>query len=97
MANVLTALAPTLFSVAQEVAAEPFGAVDSVNANFADKGVAIGDTVTVPVAPVRAASTYTPAMTTTAGTDATAAKVDVSITANRMKVSNRAEVSRVRT
>ena len=84
MANVFTVLAPTLFSVAQEVAAEPFGAVDSVNANFADKGVAIGDTVTVPVAPVRAASTYTPAMTTTAGTDATAAKVDVSITANRM-------------
>lgn len=84
MANVFTALAPTLFSAAQEVAAEPFGAVDSVNANFADKGVAIGDTVTVPVAPVRSASTYTPAMTTTAGTDATASSVAVQITANRM-------------
>lgn len=84
MANVFTPLAPTLFSAAQEVAAEPFGIVDSVNANFADKGVAIGDTVTVPVAPVRAASTYTPAMTTTAGTDATASSVSVSITANRM-------------
>jgi hypothetical protein len=84
MPNVFTALAPTLFSAAQEVAAEPFGAVDSVNANFDDKGVAIGDSVTVPIAPVRAASTYSPAMTTSAGTDATAASVSVSITANRM-------------
>jgi hypothetical protein len=84
MPNVLTALAPTLFSAAQEVAAEPFGAVDSVNVNFSDKGVAIGDTVTVPVAPVRAASTYSPAMTTTAGTDSTATSVPVSISANRM-------------
>lgn len=83
MANVFTALAPTLFSVAQEVAAEPFGIVDSVNANFSDKGVAIGDSVTVPVAPVRSASDYTPAMTTTAGTDATASSVSVAITHNR--------------
>ncbi len=84
MPNVFTALAPTLFSVAQEVAAEPFGAVDSVNASFNDQGVAIGDSVTVPIAPVRAASTYSPAMTTTAGTDATASSVSVSITSNRM-------------
>lgn len=83
MANTLTNLAPVLFSVAQEVAAEPFGAVDSVNAQFGDQGVAIGDKVTVPVAPTRAAADYTPAMTTTAGTDATAAKVDVEITKNR--------------
>jgi len=84
VSNTFTALAPTLFSVAQEVAAEPFGAVDSVNANFSDQGVAIGDTVTVPIAPVRAASTYSPAMTTTAGTDAIASSVSVSISANRM-------------
>lgn len=84
MSNVFTALAPTLFSAAQEVAAEPFGAVDSVNASFDSKGVAIGDTVTVPVAPVRAASTYSPAMTTTAGSDATASSISVAITANRM-------------
>lgn len=84
MANVFTALAPTLFSVAQEVAAEPFGAVDSINAQFSDKGVAIGDSVVVPVAPVRATSTYTPAMTTTAGTDATAASVSVTIDYNKM-------------
>ena len=84
MANVLTALAPTLFSVAQEVAAEPFGVIDSINVNFSDKGVAIGDSVTVPVAPVATASTYTPAMTTTAGTDSTASSVAVSISTNSM-------------
>jgi len=83
MPNVFTTLAPTLFSAAQEVAAEPFGVVDSVNASFSDKGVAIGDTVTIPVAPVRAASDYTPAMTTTAGTDATALSVPVTISKNR--------------
>jgi hypothetical protein len=84
MSNVLTALAPTLFSAAQEVAAEPFGAVDSVNANFDNKGVAIGDKVIVPVAPVRAATTYTPAMTSSAGDAATASTVEVQISANRM-------------
>ena len=83
MANVFTALAPTLYSAAQEVSAEPFGAVDSINTNFDDKGVAIGDSVIVPVAPTRAAGDYTPAMTTTAGTDATATSVTVTITKNR--------------
>lgn len=83
MPNTLTALAPTLFSVAQEVAAEPFGAVDAVAATFSDKGVAVGDTVTVPVAPTRAAADYTPAMTTTAGDNATAASVAVTISKNR--------------
>lgn len=83
MANDLAVLAPVLFSVAQEVAAEPFGAVDSVSANFDSKGVSINDEVTVPIAPVRTASDYVPAMTTTAGTSATASKVAVRITANR--------------
>lgn len=83
MANVFTALAPTLFSAAQEVAAEPFGVIDSINTQFSSQGVAIGDTVTVPVAPVRAAGDYTPAMTTTAGTDATASSVAVTIDYNR--------------
>lgn len=83
MPNIFTSIAPVLFSAANEVAAEPFGAVDSVNANFDSKGVAVGDSVKVPVAPVRAASDYTPAMTTTAGTDATASAVEVTITKNR--------------
>ena len=84
MPNVFTALAPTLFSAAQEVAAEPFGIIDSINTQFSSQGVAIGDSVTVPVAPVRSSSDYTPAMTTTAGTDATASAVSVTIDYNKM-------------
>lgn len=83
MANVFTALQPVLFSAAQEVSAEPFGCVSAIAASFDDKGVAIGDAVKVPVAPTASTSDYTPAMTTTAGTDATATNVDVTITANK--------------
>lgn len=83
MANTLTALAPTLFSAAKEVAAEPFGVVAAINANFDDKRVAKGDTVSVPVAPARAASDFTPAATAGAGTDATATTVGVQITKSR--------------
>lgn len=84
MANVFTALQPVLYSAAQEVSNEPFGCISAIAASFDDKGVAIGDTVKVPVAPTRSTSDYTPAMTTTAGTDATASTVDVQITANKM-------------
>lgn len=83
MANIFTALQPILFSAAQEVANEPFGVVSAINANFDDKGVAIGDVVKVPVAPTGATTDYTPAMQTTAGADATASTVDVAITANK--------------
>lgn len=86
MSNTLTNLQPTLYSAAQEVSNEPFGIIAGINANFDDKGVAIGDKVTVPVAPVRAAGTYSPTMNLnngTAGADAIAGKVDVEITANR--------------
>lgn len=83
MANTLTALAPTLFSAAKEVANEPFGVVSAINANFDDKRVARGDTVSVPVAPARTASDFTPAATAGAGTDATATTVGVTITKSR--------------
>lgn len=83
MANTLTALAPTLFSAAKEVAAEPFGAIDAIKADFDDKGVAKGDEVTVTVAPTRAASDFTPAAATSSGTDATADTVKVTITKSR--------------
>ena len=83
MANTLTALAPTLFSAAKEVAAEPFGVVGAINTNFDDKGVAVGDTVSVAVAPVRAASNFTPANVAAAGTDATATTTGVVITKSR--------------
>jgi len=79
MANTLTALAPVLYSAAQEVAKEPVGFLDAINMNFDDKGVALNDSVKVPVAPVVSTSDYIPAMTTTAGTDRIASSVTVSI------------------
>lgn len=80
MSNTLTALAPTLFSAAQVVSAEPFGIVDSIMMSFDDKGVAVGDTVKVPYAPVAAVTDFTPAATSSAGTDKTASEIDVAIT-----------------
>lgn len=82
MANTLTALAPTLYSVAQTVAQEPVGILSSISLNFDNKGVAEGDSVTVPIAPAASVSTYTPAMTTTAGTDKVASSTTVTISAN---------------
>jgi len=84
MSNVFTALTPVLYSAAQEVSNEPFGVISGIAASFDDKAVALGDSVKIPIAPTRATADYTPAMTTTAGTDATASTVDVSITANKM-------------
>lgn len=83
MANTLTALVPTLFSAAQEVSNEPAGSLDAINLNFDDKGVAKGDSVVVPIAPTRAASDFTPAVTSSAGSDATATSVQVTITKSR--------------
>ena len=83
MANTLTALTPTLFSAVQEVSNEPFGVVSAINMSFDDKMVAKGDTVTVPIAPTRSASDFTPAATSSAGTDATATSVGVTISKSR--------------
>jgi len=83
MSNTLTVLAPTLFSAAQEVSQEPSMALDSINLDFDDKGVAIGDEVTLPVAQAGTEGDYTAAMTTTAGTDNIAKDVSVSIDFNK--------------
>jgi hypothetical protein len=83
MPNTLTTLAPTLFSAAREVQNEPWGVVGAINTAFDDKGVAIGDNVSVDVAPVRAASNFTPANVASTGTDATGSKIDVTITKSR--------------
>lgn len=83
MANTFTALAPTLFSAAKKVANEPFGAVSAIDTRFDNKGVAKGDTVKIDVAPTRAASDFTPAATTSSGSDATGTSIDVSITKSR--------------
>jgi len=83
MSNTLTALVPTLFSAALEVSNEPFGVLAAVTTNWNDKGVAKGDEVMVPIAPVRAATDFTPAATSTAGDDAVAANVKVKITQSK--------------
>lgn len=82
-ANVFTALQPTLYSAAQEVSNEPFGVVNAISANFDDKGVAVGDLVTVTVAPTRAAEDFTPAATAPQGADSTASNVQVAVTASK--------------
>ncbi len=84
MSNTLTALAPVLYSAAKEVQKEAVGALSSINMNFDDKGVAIGDSVTVPIAPAATAGAYSPAMTSSAGTDKIAESTTVSISANQM-------------
>ncbi len=84
MSNTLTALAPVLYSAAKEVQQEPVGALSSINMNFDDKGVAIGDSVTIPIAPAASTGTYSPAMTASAGTDKIADSTTVTISANKV-------------
>ena len=84
MGNTFTELAPILFSAAQDVSQEPSMALDSINMSFDDKGAAIGDTITLPLAPAASTGAYTPAMTTTVGTDKIAESIDVTISANQM-------------
>jgi len=81
MSNTLTVLSPTLFSAAKEVASEPFAVINAINTSFDNKGVAKGDTVTVDVAPTRAAVDFAPGAVTTTGDDAVASSVPVLITA----------------
>ncbi|HEU0264326.1 MAG TPA: hypothetical protein VFR01_01210, partial [Geobacterales bacterium] len=83
MANTLTALAPILFSAAQNVSNEPFGVVDSITTSFDDKAVAKGDNIVVPVAPTRAATDFIPSNTASSGDDATASSVIVKITQSK--------------
>lgn len=83
MPNTLTSLAPTLFSAAKAVAAEPFGIISAIDTRFDDKGVARGDVVSVPVAPVRTASDFTPGNVAATGGDATGSTVGVQITKSR--------------
>lgn len=83
MANTLTALAPVLYSAAQEVSQEPIGFLNAINLNFDDKGAAVGDTIKLPLAPAAAEDDYTPAMSTTAGSNKFAESIEVSISASK--------------
>ena len=83
MSNVLLALAPVLFSAAQTVSNEPFGVVNNITTDFSDKGVAKGDNVVVPIAPIRTATDFVPGAATIQGDDAVAANVLVTITGSK--------------
>jgi hypothetical protein len=81
--NTLTALAPTLFSAAQEVSNEPFGTVSAINTQFDDKAVAVGDIVSVPYIPTRPNQDFTPSNQTPQGRDTTPETIGVQITKSR--------------
>jgi hypothetical protein len=68
MSNTFAAIVPAAFEAAQMVSRELAPAVSSVRTNFRSK-IAVGDSLTIPVAPKRVTSTYVPAMTTTTGAD----------------------------
>lgn len=71
MANVLTSVAPVLYSAARMVPRELTGIIGAVKTDFNDKGVAKGDTVKVGIAPVLTSASVTPSQTFTAGSDRT--------------------------
>lgn len=79
----LTTLAPVLFSAAQNVSAEPAGILDAINATWDDKGVAKGDSVKVPYAPVQKTTDFAPANVSPLGEDQTAGAVSVKITQSK--------------
>lgn len=81
MANTLTALAPTLYAVATEVAAEPAGILDAIDIRI-NPQAAYGNSVTVPVLGAATIGSYTPAMTTTAGDNNTPTAITISASAN---------------
>ena len=83
MATTLTALAPVLFSAAQNVSAEPAGILDAINSTWDDKGVAKGDSVKVPYAPVQETDDFTPLNISPVGNDQTAGAVSVTITQSK--------------
>lgn len=83
MATTLTALASTLFSAAQNVSAEPAGILDAINTTWDDKGVAKGDSVKVPYAPVQATDDFAASNVLPAGDDQTAGAVSVLITQSK--------------
>jgi len=80
MSNVLTALAPVLYTAAQVVSNEPYACLKGITTSYDDKSVAKGDTVYVPVAPVRALTDFVPAAVTVQGDDSTPTNVGVKIT-----------------
>jgi hypothetical protein len=83
MATTLTALAPTLFSAAQVVSGESAGVLDAINNTWDDKGVAKGDSVLVPYAPVQTTDNFSASNVLPEGDTNVAAAVTVKITQSK--------------
>lgn len=86
MATTLTAITPTLFSAAQVVSGEPAGVLDAINMTWDNKGVAKGDPVDVPYAPVQPTDDFTASNVLPAGDTNVAAAVTVKITQSKKTV-----------
>lgn len=83
MANILTAVAPILYSAARIVPRELVGLLGAVRQDFNDKGVAKGDTVKIGIAPVLTVQNVSPAQTFTTGNDRT--MTSATLTLNQFK------------
>jgi hypothetical protein len=76
MANTFARITPLLFQAMQEISRELSGGLRSVFTSFSPQQ-ALADKLTIPIAPKSTGSTYTPSMTTAAGTDSVDDGVDI--------------------
>lgn len=83
--NTLTALIPTLFKVVPSVMREQVGFIPAVSMDFSpeQKNLAVGQTMTLPLSVSQALTDYTPAMTTTRGTEKTPVTTTLTISNNK--------------
>jgi hypothetical protein len=81
MPNTFAAIVPVAFQEAKIVARELAPAVQAVSRNFTSTA-AFGDTIKIPVADVAASGAYTPAMSTTAGTDSVDDSINFTLSVN---------------
>ena len=88
MANTITSLRPTLFEMARIVSREPIGLAMNVRQDFDSKGAGLNDTIKVPVSPSQTTATFTPAATSTSGTDRTLTSIDVTISKTKKTTFN---------
>ncbi len=88
MANTFSALVPILYGDEQIVARELTAAVSAVDTKFDSQAAGLNQTIRVPIAPTLATTTYTPAMTTSAGADMVESYADVVLNNNYQSTFN---------
>jgi hypothetical protein len=85
MSNVLTALLPTMFKTVPMVMREQVGFIPAVSRDFTPEqmNLAVGQTMTIPLSVSQALADYSPAMSTSAGTDKTPTTTTLTISRNK--------------